>query len=103
MTPDIPFESTEQTYRNSDYLHFRVGTCHGLWRATDHSYEILAVHNRAKGNGHFKAALWWFEQSCRRDGKTLLLRQVFNPWLAFQCWRHGYQWHWLMNFEKSFS
>jgi hypothetical protein len=88
----LPFESTEETFLNSGFKHFRVGTCYGLWRATDDAYEILAVKNHQKGNGHFKEAMRWFEQSCRRDHKKLRLREVWNLWLYWQSVRHyGYK------------
>lgn len=98
-----PFESTTEYYKGSDFKQFRVGTCKGLWRATDESYEILAVVNDNKGNGHFKKALWWFEQSCIRDDKTLRIKECFNPFLAFQCWKHGYKWRWMLDWEKQFT
>jgi len=81
---DLAFESTEETYRGGDFLCFRVGTCHGLWRSSPTHYEILAIKNDQKGNGHFAKAMWWFEQSCRRDKKKLMLREVWNPWLYYQ-------------------
>lgn len=97
------FESTNQTYRNGLFLQFRVGTCEGLWRATETHYEILAVVNKQKGNGHFKRALWWFEQSCRRDGRKFLIREVWNPWLAYKCWKNGYKWIPMFNWEKTWE
>lgn len=99
----LPFEATTGDYRGTGFLRFRVGTCHGLWRSTDTSYEILAVKNREKGNGHFKEALRWFQKSCVRDGKTLRIRECWNPWVAYQCLKHGYTWRWMMDFEKAFS
>lgn len=84
------FESTNETYRDSDFLCFRVGTVNGLWRLTPTHYEILAVVNHQKGNGHFKKAMWWFEQSCRRDGKKLMLREIWNIQLLLKCRKMGY-------------
>ena len=89
---DVPFESTDTPYRNTDFLCFRVGTCNGLWRATETHYEILAVINHKRGNGHFEKTMWWFEQSCKRDGKSLLLREVWNPFLYYKSIKHyGYK------------
>ncbi|MBI3654139.1 MAG: hypothetical protein HY231_24165 [Acidobacteria bacterium] len=57
---------------------FRVGTCEGLWRATADAYEILAVINSEPNNGHFEDVLEWFERSCRRDRRTLRIRELLN-------------------------
>lgn len=87
-----PFESTEETYYDSGFKHFRVGTCKGLWRATEDAFEILAVKNGNKGNGHFKDTMWWFEQSCRRENKKLRLREVWNVWLYLRSIKkYGYK------------
>lgn len=59
------------------WLAFRVGTCHGLWRATDTAYEILSINNEEPGNGHLKDVLEWFESSCIRDKKDLLIKEFF--------------------------
>jgi len=96
------FESTTTTYRCTDYKHFRVGTVRGLWRATDEAYEILAVKNEEKGNGHFKETLRWFEQSCKRDNKKLRFVFCINPFFAYKCIKHGYTWKPLLDFEKRF-
>lgn len=84
-----PFESTKPT-KYAGFSGFRVGTCEGLWRSTSSHYEILAVVNEKRGNGHFKAMLGWFEQSCKRDNKKLLLREVWNPLTLFN-WEKSYQ------------
>jgi hypothetical protein len=39
----IPLKRIVETYRNSDFKHFGVATCMGLWRAIDDVYEILTV------------------------------------------------------------
>jgi hypothetical protein len=57
---------------------FRVGTCHGQWRATNDAYEILSIVNTHIGNGHFDDVLQWFEDSCQRDRKILRIREVWN-------------------------
>jgi hypothetical protein len=100
--PTIAFESTTDTYRGGSFKQFRVGTCDGLWRTTDDAYEILAVLNRQKGNGHFKQAMLWFEQSCRRDGKKFRILEVWNVRLAFMLRRNGFKWNTLFTWEKSF-
>lgn len=65
-----------------DFIRFRIGTCHGLWRSTDDAYEILAVNNDQPGNGHFNDVLEWFEHSCKRDGKALMILEVWNKMFA---------------------
>jgi hypothetical protein len=100
--PTIAFESTSDSYRGGSFQMFRVGTCDGLWRVNDGAYEILAVVNRQKGNGHFKQAMLWFEQSCRRDGKKLRILEVWNVRLAFMLRRNGFIWKTLFVWEKSF-
>ena len=103
--PIIPFETTEQDPRYArGWMHFRVGTCGGLWRCsiTGHAYEILTVVNKQKGNGHFKQAMLWFEQSCRRDGKDLIVRECWNPRLMLMLRRHGFEWRPLFDWVKSF-
>lgn len=61
-----------------EFMRFRVGSCDGLWRSTKESYDILAITNDNKGNGHFNDVLQWFEQSCRRDKKVLRILEVWN-------------------------
>lgn len=65
--------------RSPDFLRYRVGTCHGLWRSTDLAYDILAIDNDLPGNGHLEAVFQWFEHSCRRDKKALRILHILNP------------------------
>ncbi len=60
------------------FLQFKIGTCHGLWRVTEKSYDILAINNREKGNGHLNDVFEWFESSCRRDNRNLKVLEVWN-------------------------
>lgn len=60
------------------FMKFRVGACEGLWRSTPNSFDILAITNNKKGNGHFNDVLQWFEHSCRRDKKVLRILEVWN-------------------------
>lgn len=62
-----------------NFHEFRIGTCEGLWQSTDDSYDILAIKNINKGNGHFEDVMQWFENSCRRDKKNLRFLEVMNP------------------------
>lgn len=57
---------------------FRIGTCEGLWRSKGKTYEILAIINSTPGNGHFEDVLGWFEHSCKRDKKSLVISEVWN-------------------------
>lgn len=57
---------------------FKIGTCHGQWRANNGCYEILGLVNKEKGNGHFNDVFEWFEFSCKRDGYDLKILEVWN-------------------------
>lgn len=75
------FESAEyhlQIDPEHHWMLFRVGTCEGLWCSTKTSYDILAITNKLPGNGHLTDTIQWFEQSCRRDKKSLRIREVWN-------------------------
>lgn len=70
-----------EEYRNlsdAGWLGYRVGTCNGLWRSTESDYEILVIRNDNKGNGHLEDVFQWFEYSCKRDQKDLLIMDVLN-------------------------
>lgn len=80
-----PFQSTHKLEflacpwpRDPEWTMFKVGTCHGLFAATDHAYAILSLYNDQQGNGHFGDTMEWFENSCRRDGKGLRIMEVWN-------------------------
>jgi len=77
----LEFFSAEwrRPYNLDGWLLFKIGTCDGQWRDGGDAYEILSVYNDQPGNGHFEDVLAWFEQSCRRDGKALRIREVWNP------------------------
>lgn len=103
--PSIPFESTDAPTKYAGFFGFRVGTCEGLWRATPDAFEILAVVNRERGNGHFAQAMKWFELSAIREKKKIRLLQTFNFKLYWQSIRkHGYRRKkgTLFTLEKSF-
>lgn len=90
--------------RDSQWTDFRVGTCHGLYRAKKEAYEILAIDNHEPGNGHFKDVMEWFEESCRRDGKALRFLEVINERFG----RHlvekrGFVWEDISNLIKHFE
>jgi hypothetical protein len=67
--------------RDPEWHVFKIGTCHGQWRATKDAYEILSVVNENPGNGHFGDVLEWFEFACKRDKRALRIREVWNKGL----------------------
>ena len=67
-----------------EFMQYRIGTCSGLWRVTDTTYDILAITNHSPGNGHFGDVMEWFENSCRRDNRDLQVLELWNKDL----WRH---------------
>ena len=88
------FEQSQQLWRGTNFYEFRVGTVQGLYRYSiaDHAFEILALKNKVKGNGHFKVAMDYFERSARREGAILRLCEVFNLRLYWNSvMHHGYR------------
>lgn len=80
-THSLAFEVAEDPISEllgNNFLKFRVGTCGGLYRATDKSYDILAISNESPGNGHLNDVFEWFENSCKRDRKKLRVLEVWN-------------------------
>ncbi len=61
-----------------DWMEYVVGTCQGLWKQEGDAYEILSFYNNKPGNGHFEDVMVWFEFSCKRDHKNLIIREVWN-------------------------
>lgn len=97
------FEATKEPHM-CGYLGFRVGTCEGLWRTHKNAYEILAVHNGLPGNGHFRIAMLWFENSARRDDMKVIVHEIWNFRVRQMLKKHGYTrvpWT-LFTFEKAF-
>ncbi len=75
-THNLDFESAE--HDSSLFLLFRIGTCVGQWGSTDDSYYIVSVINHEPGNGHLEDVFEWFEFSCKRDNKNLLVLECMN-------------------------
>lgn len=75
-THKLSFEVAD--WITDDYKQFRIGTMEGLWVSTKETYDILALKNNSKGNGHFQDVFDWFENSCRRDKKDLRILEVDN-------------------------
>ena len=76
-TNNLDFEVADWEI-SMDFQRFRVGTCEGLFGATNTTYDILAVTNNQPNNGHFNDVLEWFENSCKRDKKDLRILEVWN-------------------------
>jgi hypothetical protein len=75
----LDFEVIERPYPSfSDKSLFRVGTCEGLWQCIEDCYVIIGIINNCPGNGHFDDVLEWFEFSCKRDNKNLLVVECLN-------------------------
>lgn len=64
---------------------FRVGTCHGQWFCTEFAYCIMSVMNESSGNGHLEDVFEWFEHSCKRDKKALMILEFFNDRFKKHC------------------
>lgn len=79
------FESTHKLdFEIADWWYpgiilFRIGTCHGQWSSDDESYNIISVINEKPGNGHLQDVFDWFENSCKRDDKSLKVLEIMNP------------------------
>jgi hypothetical protein len=59
-------------------LIFKVGTCHGIWRFNADSYIIIAITNDKPNNGHLDDVFQWFENSCKRDKRSLKVIEIMN-------------------------
>lgn len=71
--------------RNPAVQLFRIGTCHGQWMAKELSYVIISVMNEVPGNGHLEDVFQWFEHSCKRDKKQLVMMEFFNKKFKEHC------------------
>lgn len=84
MNTIVKFKSTHNLYFEvadwfyNDFKRFRIGSIDGLWRSTSFSYDILAIKNESPGNGHLQDVFDWFENSCRRDERSLRVLEVWN-------------------------
>ena len=57
---------------------FEVGTCKGIYTCESTRYVIIAVTNDERGNGHLQDVFDWFENSCKRDKKDLMVAELMN-------------------------
>lgn len=67
-----------------------VGTCAFQWRATETAYEILTIINDVPGNGDFAHTLDWFYESCQRDKRNLVIREIWNKRLQAHLLKRGF-------------
>lgn len=75
----LPFEVAPWDRQpNGPIQLFRVGTCDGQWMSTENAYCLISVINSKPGNGHLEDVFQWFESSCKRDGKALIVMEVMN-------------------------
>ncbi len=79
---NLNFEVADSPYNafdiGSGHKMFRIGTCEGQWGSTRDSYFILSISNKCAGNGHLDDVLEWFEYSCKRDNRNLLVLECMN-------------------------
>lgn len=71
--------------RNPAFMLFKVGTCHGQWMSTELAYCIVSIMNEQPGNGHLEDVFEWFENSCKRDKKALMILEFFNDKFKDHC------------------
>src|SRR5688572_27363722 len=64
--------------RNKAIKLFKVGTMEGQWFSTEDVYVILSFMNNEPGNGHLDDVFEWFEFSCKRDKKPLMILELMN-------------------------
>jgi len=64
--------------RSPLYMRFKVGTITGLWTTTSDAYFIVTISNSCKGNGHLEDVFEWFEYSCTRDKRNLIIVEIMN-------------------------
>ena len=78
-THKLDFEACDSPYAifGGDHKMFRIGTCEGQWTSTEDCYVIISVNNDF-GNGHLEDVFEWFEFSCKRDKKNLLVVECMN-------------------------
>jgi len=81
---NLPFESAPWP-RNPAIQVFRIGTCEGQWMSTELAYIIISVINSSPGNGHLEDVFEWFENSCKRDKKALMILEFFNDQFKTHC------------------
>jgi hypothetical protein len=74
-THNLDFESAPYA---TGIFRFRIGTCSGQWGSCKDCYYIMSVFNEEPGNGHLEDVFEWFEYSCERDHRNLLVLYFLN-------------------------
>jgi hypothetical protein len=80
----VEFKSTNNLlFETAPFYHpsatrFRVGTCDGIYSCESNKYIIIGVTNHEQGNGHLQDVFDWFENSCKRDKKDLMVAELMN-------------------------
>ena len=80
----LAFEVAEW-HRNTSIMLYRVGTVSGQWMSTEHAYIIISFLNESPGNGHLDDVFEWFEYSCKRDNKALMIMEFMNDRFKKHC------------------
>lgn len=83
-THNLDFEAMPWE-RDPSMIKFKVGTCHGVYSSGEFIFRIIAVINDKPGNGHLDDVFQWFENSCRRDNKALMMMEFFNDRFKKHC------------------
>lgn len=71
--------------RNEAIQLYRIGTVEGQWMHTEFAYCIISFLNKSPGNGHLDDVFEWFEHSCKRDGKALMIMAFANDRFKKHC------------------
>lgn len=83
-THNLDFEACPW-FRNPTIQLFRIGTCEGQWLSTDDAFVIISILNKNPGNGHLDDVFEWFEYSCKRDKKALMIMEFMNDRFKKHC------------------
>ena len=75
-THNLLFETAP--FYTPDAIRFRVGTCTGIYSYESTKYIIIGITNHEQGNGHLDDVFEWFENSCKRDKKNLMVAEIMN-------------------------
>ena len=70
---------------NPMFMLYRVGTVRGQWFSTEHAYIVVSFINDVPGNGHLDDVFEWFEFSCKRDNKALMIMEFMNDRFKKHC------------------
>lgn len=65
-------------FEDETWIQYKVGTVTGLWNVDVDNYIILSFVNSEAGNGHLQDVFQWFENSCKRDNKNLVIKEIVN-------------------------